>query len=624
MKLLAFCAGFAGVSALTYLLPGLELVQPWIVGERLPLVHLVVEESRVVETQPGVLETRRGAAVDPDAFAEDAFDTGLLDDAPPAAPSAPSPDAAPPEGPAGDAGAATAEAPATADDPATAEDPATDQAPETLAAGTAPEETGEEGTVDAGPDAEGAAPGGEPTEDEAPEAPAVAALEPGAPQPEAAPDATTAPATPTVAAVEADTRGAQAPPQPRAVASSADRPGEGRLPDRSPAHGTPLEVPPGALDAWFTAMARADAGVPGAVARALHWGDSTIAADGITKTVRSRLQKRFGDAGPGFLAVHVDPRWSMRPSVLRATKGSWKTRTITFGGAGNAHYGLAGTVSTTWGASSSTLGGRKIDGERQPLRVADLSFQLRPGGGTVHITVPDGPTIALPTASETLADAHHRLELPADTRKVIVSTDGSGPVTVYGIALETGEAGVTWETLGVAGSSQSSMLRQGANHLARQISQRDPDLVIYQMGGNELGYPALKASDGGVWRDRYVRVVQRLRAGAPDASCLLITPLDQGQRVRGSIQSKPTLDTMIRLQREVAMELGCAFWDARGAMGGKGAYARWLSHKLAWGDLYHLTNKGLTLIGHSLADAMEAAYEEWRAENPVVASASAG
>jgi lysophospholipase L1-like esterase/outer membrane biosynthesis protein TonB len=599
MQLLAFCAGFAGVSALTYLLPGLELVQPWIVGERLPLVHLVVEESRVVESQPGVLETRRGASVDPEAFAEDAFDTGLLEDAPPLSSDAATREtpAAPevPEAVAAETPEPAAEEPG-AEEPA-AEEPAAEPAPEEPAA-----------SEPAGPEAD-------------PEDAAVAELAVAAPSPV---EPAEAPGAPTVAPVEADTRGAQAPPPPRAVASNADRPGEGRLPDRSPAHGTPLEVPPGALDAWFTAMARADAGVPGAVARALHWGDSTIAADGITKTVRSRLQKRFGDAGPGFLAVHVDPRWSMRPSVLRATKGSWKTRTITFGGAGNAHYGLAGTVSTTWGASSSTLGGRKIDGERQPLRVADLSFQLRPGGGTVHITVPDGPTIALPTASETLADAHHRLELPADTRKVIVSTDGSGPVTVYGIALETGEAGVTWETLGVAGSSQASMLRQGANHLARQIAQRDPDLVIYQMGGNELGYPALKASDGGVWRDRYVKVVQRLRAGAPDASCLLITPLDQGQRVRGSIQSKPTLDTMIRLQREVAMELGCAFWDARGAMGGKGAYARWLSHKLAWGDLYHLTNKGLTLIGHSLADAMEAAYEEWRAENPVVASASAG
>ncbi len=573
-RLLAFCGGFALVASATYLVPGTELVRPWVVGERVPLVHLVVEESRVVESQPGVLQLERGAPTVADAVADDAFDTGLLgeptaEDAEDAVDADDADDAedgepAPPETPAPGTAAPEATSPeAEKPEDTVSEDVLADPEPAD-AADAAPWDdqrpAADEGVPPLLARLPAPPPGAEPA---APSADGVAVAAVAAPSP-------AAPAGPeTVAPVEADTRGAQPPPAPRAVAGNVDRPGAGRLPDRSPAVGTPLEVPPGALDAWFTAMARADAGIPGAVARALHWGDSTIAADGITKTVRGRLQKRFGDAGPGFLAVHVDPRWSMRPSVLRATKGSWKTRTITFGGAGNGHYGLAGTVSTTHGAASSTLGGRKVGDQRQELHVADLSFQLRPGGGTLRISVPGGPTVALPTASAAVADAHHRLELPDDTRKVVVSAAGDGPVTVYGIALETGSAGITWETLGVAGSSQTSMLRQGANHLARQVAQRDPDLVIYQMGGNELGYPALKAKDGGVWRDRYVRVVQRLRAGAPEASCLLITPLDQGERVRGAIHSKASLDNMVRLQREVAQELGCAFWDARAAMGGR-------------------------------------------------------
>jgi hypothetical protein len=394
------------------------------------------------------------------------------------------------------------------------------------------------------------------------------------------------------------------------------RPGEGRLADRKPAHGTPLEVPPGALDHWFQRLARAEAGEAGVIARALHFGDSTIAADGLTKTMRGRLQGRFGDGGPGFVAVHADPRWSARPSILRTAKGSWRTRTITHGGAGNAHYGLGGMVSTASGPSSSLLGGeaRGEAKQRQLLHRVDLYYQIRTDGGSLSLQPGGGAAVDLSTRGESLADGFKELRFSEGIREVLLGTGADGPVTVYGVVLETAGPGVTWETLGVAGAGQGSMMRQGKNHLSGQIGRRDPDLLVYQMGGNELGYPSLKSGSGTVWLDRYKTIIARLRAGAPEASCLLITPLDQGERVRGSIRSKPSLDLMIRLQRQTAEEVGCAFWDARAAMGGPGSFGAWLGHKpaLAWADLYHLTGKGLHLVGNTLADAMEAAYEEYR------------
>jgi lysophospholipase L1-like esterase len=309
--------------------------------------------------------------------------------------------------------------------------------------------------------------------------------------------------------------------------------------------------------------------------------------------------------------------------VLRKPSGAWRTRNITFGGAGNGYYGLAGTVSTASGSAQSVLGGSEVDGQRQLLHRFDLAFQVAPGGGTLTLEVEGQPAVQLATHADAVGDAWHPVQVPQGARTVTVSAAGDGPVTVYGISLETAGPGVTWETLGVAGASQTSIFRQGRNHLARQIAHREPDLIVYQMGGNELGYPSLKGN-GKVWRERYVEVVQRLRAGAPDASCLLVTPLDQGERVRGEVHSKPTLNNMIRLQREVARELGCAFWDARAAMGGPGSFGTWMAKKLAWSDLYHLTGKGLALVGNTLADAMEVAYDDWRRRNPVVAADTAG
>ncbi|MCE2878017.1 MAG: hypothetical protein LW719_00990 [Comamonadaceae bacterium] len=52
------------------------------------------------------------------------------------------------------------------------------------------------------------------------------------------------------------------------------------------------------LRPFFNALARSDRTAP---VRVLHYGDSTLAGDGIAKTVRQRLKAEFGDGGPGFL-----------------------------------------------------------------------------------------------------------------------------------------------------------------------------------------------------------------------------------------------------------------------------------------------------------------------------------
>ena len=613
------------MSAATYTVPGLELVRPWVLGEPVPLVHLALDHAIVTENRLGEI-VRQMPGEEPaehdSGRPPEPLEAGSS--APPQAPSQPVAPAVQPESQTGQPESQTGqpEAPAVQPEPLTV--------PELMVSMELPDDCDPDSPWDlvvlsseadpwdidrghwSGPNAE--------------PVPWLSQVERlAARQAAVATDDAVAqldlPITSPGDSIHTVVELPDKVPVERAVAAdNVARPGAGSLKDRSPARGTPLEVPPGALDAWFSSLAKAAAGTPGHIARALHWGDSTIAGDGITRTVRSRLQGRFGDGGPGFLAVQVDPRWAMRPGVLREPKGKWKTRTITFGGAGNKYYGLGGTVSTAYSSASSTLGGSKVGDQLQSLHRFDIAFQNRPDGGTLNVQVVGGEGASFKTRAASTGDAFHTLTAPGGAKKLVVATEGDGPVTVYGVAMETKGPGVTWETLGVAGAGQGSMFRQGTHHLARQVAWRKPDLIVYQMGGNELGYPSLKSGGGKVWKERYVRVVRSLRRGAPDASCLLITPLDQGERVRGTVRSKPTMATMVRLQREVAREQGCAFWDAQAAMGGSGSFGVWMSKKLAWSDLYHLTNKGLAIIGNTLADALEAAYDDWRRGGAVSAA----
>ena len=60
-----------------------------------------------------------------------------------------------------------------------------------------------------------------------------------------------------------------------------------------------IEDPSGrALDGLFASLLKTE--IEGSQTRICHYGDSPITNDGITSTVRHKLQLRFGDAGHGF------------------------------------------------------------------------------------------------------------------------------------------------------------------------------------------------------------------------------------------------------------------------------------------------------------------------------------
>jgi len=386
--------------------------------------------------------------------------------------------------------------------------------------------------------------------------------------------------------------------------------------DRTPAKGEELLIPEGSMDAYFKSLALIEDGSP-TITRALVWGDSTIANDGVIKNVRKRFQAQFGDGGPGFLAVQVDPKWSIRRDILRRPTAGWKTRTIVFGGAHSGRYGLAGTVSTAYGPAKSRLGGVKIDGERQLLNRFKVFYESQPKGGKITAKLGDRVE-TISTSASNVGHGFKEITSEEGISELKIATS-DGRVTIYGVSMET-EKGATWETFGVAGSSVRSMRNQPKEHIKAQVSARDPQLVVYWTGGNELGYPSLKSKTGRAYKNLYRRAIEKIKSGAPNASCLLIGPLDQGVRERGKIKSKKTLKKIIQFQSEVAKSMGCAYWNARASMGGEGAIKRWRHHKpaLASGDLAHLTGKGRALIGESLADALLYSYQLWKMQNPHV------
>jgi hypothetical protein len=178
---------------------------------------------------------------------------------------------------------------------------------------------------------------------------------------------------------------------------------------RGVANGVPLQIPPGSMDAFFRGLRAREQG--GRSVRVLHWGDSTIAADGVAGTVRRELQALFGDAGPGFLPASVDIRWVYRPNIARWQRGDWSTHNIAQGRLAGARYGLSGSVATASDGSSVILGGEERGGERALTTVFDLFYQERPNGGDLVVSAGRYEE-RISTAGVRIVDRFHLFQVP--------------------------------------------------------------------------------------------------------------------------------------------------------------------------------------------------------------------
>ncbi len=383
------------------------------------------------------------------------------------------------------------------------------------------------------------------------------------------------------------------------------------MPARPPGVATALvDADHRGMDPFYRALHRAANGA--GIARAAHYGDSTIAADGITSQVRSRLQKRFGNGGPGYLSAGMDPRWNFRRDVTIDRAGDWKTISLLLGG-GGGRYAYGGIVSTASPDGRLTITAPKgAGGKPTPMHRFELWLQGGADRGSWWTTLDGAPAGSGSAASGATVDLRHAVDKPEGYTRLAFGATG-GDVPFYGVVMETQGPGVVWDALGVVGVGSRSFTQHSRKHLASQIAQRDPDLIVVMLGGNELGLPALGKGDGAGYIPYFTETVRRLRAGAPDAACLLITPVDQGTREGGTARTKPNLARLVAAQQKAAANEGCAFWNAWAAMSGPDAIVRWSAMKppLAWTDLNHLSKAGQDIIGNLLADAVEHGYDGW-------------
>jgi lysophospholipase L1-like esterase len=409
---------------------------------------------------------------------------------------------------------------------------------------------------------------------------------------------------PVLPAGEGDRRGPIAPAQ---------RAGDLRV-DPSELEGLTREIedPDGtAMRAFYDALYRTARGETGAITRVAHYGDSSIALDGITQTVRRRLQQRFGDAGHGFVLAARGTMPYRHRDVRHESSGNWRLMDITHLPLADGRYGLGGyqARSSSGGEASFATADETSPVGRSVSRF-DVYYQRHRYGGRLEIRVDGGPPAIVDTRGDPTRDEVYRIDVPDGPHRLDLRTVGRGETRLYGVVLERDGPGVVYDSLGMVGARARRFLGFDEEHLRRQLELRGTHLVVIGYGGNDADDPREQAA----YEEDFRRVARLVRRARPEASCLLLAPLDQAERdERGRIRTMETVPRIVAAMRNAAESEGCAFFDTWSAMGGEGAMERWFrSHpRLAFGDFRHATPAGYRVIGNLFYKALLKGFAEY-------------
>ena len=434
------------------------------------------------------------------------------------------------------------------------------------------------------------------------------------------------------------------------------RPSPAKVVSHTPAKGavgtaTQAQQPPdallidnaGSLDKYYAALVTLDSKSAHATATVVHFGDSPTTADLITGDVRQQLQQRFGDAGPGFNLIAKPWAWYQHRDIDETDKG-WKFTTAVglmregqfgIGGVGfdggkdaSARYKFSGaspdSVQLIW---KSQTGGGSVVVSADDTEVATISTaipidQLIQGGLATSETA-----VTKPTPAAVPPPQFRTIQLPAGTKTVSLKvTDGS--VHLYGVIFQRNQPGLTYDSIGLNGASITVLSRAIAKDMLKQsFVHLHPDLIVINYGTNEAGFASFIDKQ---YEGELRLAIARVHEAAPDASILLMSPMDRGERGAGNaISTMDTIPKIVDIQRRVAADTGCAFFNTFQAMGGDGTMQRWYEGKprLVGGDLIHPTPQGAKIVATAFVDQIQQGYTRYKSRiglQPSAANAPCG
>jgi lysophospholipase L1-like esterase len=347
-----------------------------------------------------------------------------------------------------------------------------------------------------------------------------------------------------------------------------------------------------ALDNFRVALAAQRASTAEHALRVSYFGDSLTADDHLTDALRRRLQQLVGDGGPGFVFAAPPHPYCQHRAVERVVSEGWSVHGISTLVPPDRLLGLGGTAESDGGGTI------RFAPAAATVRSVDVHYLAQPGGGRLDVVADGAVVTTVASSGSHKQSAFATAELPEGTRRIELRAHGR--VRLFGATLEA-KTGAVVDNLGVVNATAKAMRSNNLeDHWKNQLAHRAPDLVVVMYGTNEAEW--LHAGSAGMVEHEKLlgELLADVRAAAPDASCLVVSPLDQIDWHDDKLPPRESIPAMVEAQRRAAASHGCAFWDVYTWMGGRGSAASWHRHGWMVRDYQHPTSEGAERLAAAL------------------------
>lgn len=334
-------------------------------------------------------------------------------------------------------------------------------------------------------------------------------------------------------------------------------------------------------------------------------GDSHIQGNFLSRELRERLQRAFGDAGRGLIFPYKLAGTNGPRDYLVETNARWNGSSCQRNLSATTSFGVSGfTLETTNPKGELTFRLRDTATSETRLFTKVTIFQHKtPLQYDVEVRDDNSNQTAQLYVENEYARSYY-FDRPVSQFTIAAKRSNSRQkvLTLDGVTLENELSGVVFHSIGVNGAKFQDFVR--ASYFAVQVAELKPDLIILSMGTNE----AQGHTDEGYMYRTINSLTENLLKESPHSLILLTTPADSYLRGKGF---NPNMPDMSKVIRKFAREKGFAVWDLFNLSGGENSAASWKNTGLLSSDSVHYSKTGYAAQGKLFYQSLLKGYNDY-------------
>lgn len=338
--------------------------------------------------------------------------------------------------------------------------------------------------------------------------------------------------------------------------------------------------------------------------RIAYFGDSMIEGDLVTSSLRNDLQQEFGGEGVGFVPI-TSETYGFRKTIRHRFSSDWKHYNFLTPNPTDHEFGISGELFLRQPPKNENKGKTWVKYKASQSYPTTKVFQQiklyygkqqtstgNPANNYVIISTSQGKDTIKLDKTELVNEA---LLSHAPTDEIQLNFNIPNDLPVYGLSFE-GQEGVYVDNFPSRGNSGMNLISIPSTTLETFNNHLHYDLVVLHFGLNVIstGRKSYKSYEEGM-----KKVINHFKTHMPNTDILMVSVSDKSTRIKGRLQTDPSVPLIVEAQQKVADEMNVGFLNLYEGMGGHNSMIKWVNANpsLANSDYTHPNRRGAKVVG---------------------------